>query len=49
MYESSDPTRGWDGIYKGQPQPMDAYAYTLDADLIDGSNVKRSGNITLIR
>jgi gliding motility-associated-like protein len=49
MYEGSDPSRGWDGNFKGKPQPMDAYAYTLDADLIDGSNVKRSGNITLIR
>jgi gliding motility-associated-like protein len=49
MYESSDPTRGWDGKFKGQPQPMDAYAYTLDAELIDNTRVKRSGNITLIR
>jgi gliding motility-associated-like protein len=49
MYEGSDPQQGWDGKFKGQPQPMDAYAYTLDAELIDGSKVRKSGNITLIR
>jgi gliding motility-associated-like protein len=49
MYEGSDPAQGWDGRFKGQPQPMDAYAYTLDAELIDGSRVRKSGNITLVR
>lgn len=49
MFEGSDPTQGWDGRHKGQPQPMDAYGFTLDATLIDGTQVRKSGNITLIR
>lgn len=49
MFESADPRQGWDGIFKGKPQPMDAYAYTLDADLIDGERVKKGGSITLLR
>ena len=49
MFESSDTKFGWDGKFKGQPQPMDAYGYTLDAELIGGEKVKSSGSITLIR
>jgi gliding motility-associated-like protein len=49
MFESSDPRQGWDGMFKGKPQPMEAYAYTLDADLINGERVKRGGSITLVR
>jgi hypothetical protein len=40
---------GWDGNFKGKPQPMDGYAYTLEADLINGESVKQSGSITLVR
>ncbi len=49
VYESTNLKQGWDGRYKGKPQPMDAYAYTLSATLIDGTQVKRSGSITLVR
>ncbi|HSK11743.1 MAG TPA: T9SS type B sorting domain-containing protein, partial [Phnomibacter sp.] len=49
MFESNDPSIGWDGRFKGQPQPMDAYAFTLEAELISGEKVKKRGNITLIR
>ncbi len=49
MFESNDTKIGWDGKFKGQPQPMDAYGYTLDAELIGGEKVKSSGSITLIR
>ncbi|HSK11741.1 MAG TPA: PKD domain-containing protein [Phnomibacter sp.] len=49
MFETSDPARGWDGRFRGQHQPMDAYAFTLDAEMIDGTTVRKTGNITLIR
>lgn len=49
MYEGTDIRQGWDGNFKGVPQPMDAYAYTLDAELLDGEKVRKAGNITLIR
>ncbi len=49
MYESSDISEGWDGTYKGKAQPMDAYGYTLSVKLLDGSTIKKSGSITLIR
>lgn len=49
VYENADPKIGWDGNYKGKPQPMDAYGFTLDAVLVDGTKVVKSGSITLIR
>ena len=49
IFESANPSIGWDGTYKGVPQPMDAYAYTLLIKFSDGKEVKSSGNITLIR
>lgn len=49
MFETATPLTGWDGKYNGKPQPMDAYGYTLEAEMITGEKVKRSGSITLIR
>jgi gliding motility-associated-like protein len=49
VFESNDVSIGWDGIYKGREQPMDAYGYTLDATLVSGQKVKKSGSITLVR
>ncbi|MEO7310161.1 MAG: PKD domain-containing protein [Chitinophagaceae bacterium] len=49
MFESSDRKIGWDGKFKGKNQPMDVYAYTLDAEFFDGKKVKKQGDITLLR
>ncbi len=49
VFETADKRIGWDGRYKGQLLPMDAYAYTLDVELVDGRKVRKTGDITLIR
>jgi len=49
VFQSNDPNIGWDGTYKGGVQPMDVYAYTLEAEYFDGSRTTRKGDITLIR
>ena len=49
VFESRDRKIGWDGTYKGKPQPMDVYAYTLEAEFFDGRKVRKTGDITLIR
>lgn len=49
IFESRNPESGWDGTYKGKPQEMDAYAYTLDIIFLDGSKLHKQGNITLLR
>ncbi|MES2772969.1 MAG: PKD domain-containing protein [Bacteroidota bacterium] len=49
MFESNDRKIGWDGKFKGKDQPMDVYAYTLDAEFFDGKKIKKQGDITLLR
>jgi gliding motility-associated-like protein len=49
VFESVNPYVGWDGTYHGTPQPMDVYAYTLEAEFSDGTHATKKGDITLIR
>ncbi|HVY74099.1 MAG TPA: gliding motility-associated C-terminal domain-containing protein, partial [Puia sp.] len=49
VFQSNNPNMGWDGTWKGTPQPMDVYAYTLEAVFFDGTKTTRKGDITLIR
>ncbi len=49
VFESRSQNIGWDGTYKGTPQPMDAYAWTLDVEYFTNEKVKKKGDVTLIR
>jgi gliding motility-associated-like protein len=42
-------TDGWDGTYKGVPQPVGVYVYTAHAVTPDGKEYNLSGDVTLIR
>lgn len=45
----TDPKKGWDGRFKGTPQPVGVYVYTLTAVMTDGRTIHSKGNITLLR
>ena len=49
VFESNNAFIGWDGTFKGVPQPMSVYTYTLEATFFDGTKTKKKGDITLIR
>lgn len=49
VFESSNPSNGWNGYFKGKLQQMDVYTYTLDVIFSDGKKVRKVGDITLIR
>lgn len=49
VFESQDPTVKWDGNFHGKPQNSGVYFFRSDMKLIDGTEVKKSGNITLVR
>ncbi|MEO6684248.1 MAG: PKD domain-containing protein, partial [Ginsengibacter sp.] len=49
IFETNSRKTGWDGRFKGKLQPVDVYTYTLDVTFSDGSKVKKTGDITLIR
>ncbi len=49
VFESNDMNIGWDGTFKGEPQGMDTYAYTIKAINTKGEEIFTKGYITLIR
>lgn len=49
VFRSTNPEVGWDGQLHGSPSPSGVYAYQLSAQMNDGSNEVKSGNVTLIR
>ena len=49
VFEADNIKTSWDGTFKGQLQPMDVYAYTLDVSFSDGTKYRKTGDITLIR
>ena len=49
MFESKNISDGWDGTYKGKPQPFGVYVYELEAVTNTGKIINRRGNVTLIR
>lgn len=48
VFETSDPSRCWDGSYKGTPQGNAAFVYYISAKTICGP-IQRKGTVILIR
>ena len=49
VYEANNRKSAWDGTFKGKLQPADVYAYTLEVTFSDGTKVRKTGDITLLR
>jgi gliding motility-associated-like protein len=51
VYEArtSGSNIGWDGIYRGQPQPMETYMWVAEAVDVLGKTLKAGGNSILLR
>ncbi|MBS1585873.1 MAG: gliding motility-associated C-terminal domain-containing protein, partial [Bacteroidetes bacterium] len=49
MFETNNIDEGWDGTYKGKPQPMGVYVYMVEAISPTGRKFVKQGNVTLIR
>lgn len=49
VFSTTDISKGWNGQYKGKPQPMGAYVYVFDAVSSSGKRFYKQGNVTLIR
>ncbi len=49
IYESMNIDQGWDGTYKGKPQPIGVYMYIIDAVKDNGEPFIKHGNVTLMR
>jgi gliding motility-associated-like protein len=49
VFESTDLEKGWNGEYKGKPQPIETYIFTVEAESYSGEHLSKKGNISLIR
>lgn len=49
VFESQDPDEKWDGNFHGKPQNTGVYFYRSSMKLIDGTELQKSGNLTLVR
>ena len=49
VFESKDPTRGWNGFFKGQLQPIGVYVYVVKVTMKDNSVVNKKGSLNLVR
>jgi gliding motility-associated-like protein len=49
VFETQTTDLQWDGNFNGKPQNSGVYFYRLDMKLVTGEEIKKSGNLTLIR
>lgn len=49
LFETRDPSQGWDGYYKGKLCQQDVYVYKIQAKFADGETVTRIGDVNLLR
>ncbi|HEY0175499.1 MAG TPA: gliding motility-associated C-terminal domain-containing protein, partial [Pedobacter sp.] len=49
IYISLQKENGWDGTYRGQPQPNGVYVYLVDVVLKDGTKLMKKGTVTLLK
>jgi gliding motility-associated-like protein len=48
VYDNEYPDRGWDGSFKGKPQPTEVDYYQIEVQTPDG-RWTRQGDVTLVR
>ncbi len=49
VFETTDPKQGWDGTYKGKALDPAVFVYYYKATCITGDEVKRKGNVAIIK
>jgi len=49
VFETTDKTKGWDGLYKGRPADVGVFGWYLKVKCPNGEENFKKGNVTLIR
>ncbi len=49
VFETKELSKGWDGNFKGVPQPRDTYSWVIEALDVTGKTIRKSGGCLLVR
>lgn len=49
VFESTDPSQGWDATFQGRPVDAAVFVYHLTAYCLDGQRYFTKGNVTVVR
>ncbi len=49
VFETHDPTQGWDGTKNGKPCPIGVYVFKVGGKFLNGDDVGTEGVVTLIK
>lgn len=49
VFQTNNPTPGWNGTYEGQEAPSGSYSYRITFQNADNTSINRSGTFVLIR
>ncbi len=49
VYQSTDLTSGWDGLFNGKPAERGVYVWQIDGFCPGGQRITQTGDVTLIR
>lgn len=49
VFETTDATVGWDGVFKGKPMNVGVFVYFAKGKFKNGEAFERNGNVTLLR
>ena len=49
VFQTTDITIGWDGVWRGVPCENAVFSYVLTGTLLDGSEFSKKGNVSLVK
>ncbi|MEO5645257.1 MAG: gliding motility-associated C-terminal domain-containing protein [Bacteroidia bacterium] len=49
VFETTNPASGWDGTWRGIACEAAVFTYVLNATLLDGTEISRKGNVSLVK
>jgi gliding motility-associated-like protein len=49
MFETTDPSQKWDGLFSGRPQPLETYVWIAEGTTFRGKIIRKRGQTVLIR
>jgi gliding motility-associated-like protein len=49
VYTTTDPNQGWDGTFKGVPQPVETYLWIAEGVDVNGRKIVTKGMVSLVR